>query len=181
MTSHIILALAIPFSTYAAEKISFNRDIRPILSENCFYCHGPDAQKQKANLRLDQRDAALKGGESGHPAIQPGKPAESEMIKNILSTDPDEHMPPKKTGKTLKPEQIELLKKWVAEGAEYQGHWAFLKPMRPQPPAQTVNPIDAFILKTLGEQGLKPSPEAPRETLIRRVALDLTGIPPKPE
>ena len=181
MTSHIILALAIPFSTYAAEKISFNRDIRPILSENCFYCHGPDAQKQKANLRLDQRDAALKGGESGHPAIQPGKPAESEMIKNVLSTDPDEHMPPKKTGKTLKPEQIELLKKWVAEGAEYQGHWAFLKPVRPQPPAQTANPIDAFILKTLGEQGLKPSPEAPRETLIRRAALDLTGIPPKPE
>jgi len=183
----LILALALSPGAHAAGKISFNRDIRPILSENCFYCHGPDAQKQKAELRLDLRDSALKGGESGKPAIQPGKPAESEMIKNILSADPDGHMPPKKSGKTLKPEQIELLKQWIAEGAEYQGHWAFLKPQRPavpeirNPKSEIRTPIDAFVLQKLVGQGLKPSPEAPRETLIRRVALDLTGIPPTPE
>jgi hypothetical protein len=187
MTRRLILALAIPLSTHAAEKISFNRDIRPILSENCFYCHGPDAQKQKAELRLDLRDAALKGGESGKAAIQPGKPTESEVIKHILSTDPEEHMPPKKSGKTLKPEQIELLKQWIAEGAEYQGHWAFLKPQRPvvpeirNPKSEIRNPIDAFVYARLEKEKLAPSPEAARETLIRRVSLDLTGIPPTPE
>ena len=206
MTRRFILALAIPLSAHAAEKISFNRDIRPILSENCFYCHGPDAQKQKAELRLDLRDAALKGGESGKAAIQPGKPAESEVIKHILSTDPDEHMPPKKSGKTLKPQEIELLKQWIAEGAEYQGHWAFLKPERPSVPEirnpksepsearqtaagspqgsaayQIRNPIDAFVYARLEKEKLAPTPEASRETLIRRASLDLTGIPPTPE
>lgn len=187
MTRRLILALAIPLSTHAAEKISFNRDIRPILSENCFYCHGPDAQKQKAELRLDLRDAALKGGESGKAAIQPGKPAESEVIKHILSTDPDEHMPPKKSGKTLKPQEIELLKQWIAEGAEYQGHWAFLKPERPSvpeirnPKSEVRNPIDAFVYARLEKEKLAPAPEASRETLIRRASLDLTGIPPTPE
>ena len=187
MTRRLILALAIPFSAHAAEKISFNRDIRPILSENCFYCHGPDAQKQKAELRLDLRDAALKGGESGKAAIQPGKPTESEVIKHILSTDPEEHMPPKKSGKTLKPEQIELLKQWIADGAEYQGHWAFLKPQRPDVPesgkrkAESGNAIDAFVYARLEKEKLAPAPEASRETLIRRASLDLTGIPPTPE
>ena len=175
-----VLALSL-LSASAAEKVSFNRDIRPILSENCFYCHGPDAQKQKAELRLDKRESAVKGGKSGMPAIQPGKPAQSEVVRRILATDPDDHMPPQKSGKVLKPEQVELLKKWITEGAEYQGHWAFLKPERPQPPKTSSHPIDAFVLQKLTENGLKPSPEASRETLIRRLALDLTGIPPTPE
>ena len=165
----------------AAEKISFNRDVRPILSDNCFHCHGPGEKDRKGGLRLDVREAALKGGENG-PAFVPGRPPESELVTRILSHDPDEQMPPKKANKTLKPEQIETLRRWIAEGAEYQGHWAFLKPERPAVPVNgALSPIDAFVRESLAKQGLKPSPEADKVTLIRRAALDLTGLPSAPQ
>ncbi|MBN9118637.1 MAG: DUF1553 domain-containing protein [Planctomycetes bacterium] len=160
--------------------IEYNRDIRPILAENCFACHGPDSAARKAGLRIDRRDAAVE-----MKAIVPGKPDESEMIRRIITDDERDVMPPKKSNKKLKPEQIALLKKWVASGAEYQAHWSFIPPTRPAVPAVkdktwVRNPIDNFVLARLEAQGLKPAPEADRRTLARRLALDLTGLPPDP-
>ena len=199
-----ILATAIAFSvlpfTHAAEKVSFNRDIRPILSDICFACHGPDVAKVKGGLRLDNKESAMKGGDSG-PAIVPGKPEASEVYKRLITHDAEDLMPPKKTNKVLTPEQIDSFRRWIAEGAEYQGHWAFISPERPAVPQKSAqssvpsgqskqpslsaerwslstNPIDAFVLARLAKEGLAPQPEAPKETLIRRVTLDLTGIPP---
>ncbi|MEO6740433.1 MAG: PSD1 and planctomycete cytochrome C domain-containing protein [Chthoniobacteraceae bacterium] len=173
------IALAVPDFAPAAEKVSFNRDIRPILSDICFTCHGPDVSKIKGGLRLDNKESAMKGGESG-PAIVPGKPEESEVYKRLITHDADDFMPPKKSGKTLKPEQVDAFRRWIAEGAEYQGHWSFIKPERPAVPTKAANPIDAFVLARLEKENLKPQLEAPKETLIRRVTLDLTGIPPTP-
>lgn len=164
----------------AAERtISFNRDVRPILSDLCFQCHGPDEQQRQGNLRLDLAGSALKGGDSG-AALVAGHPEASELMARILSTDPAVQMPPPKAGKTLKPAQVATLKQWIAEGAEYQGHWAFLKAERPEVPAiaGTTHPVDAFIRAKLATAGLEPSPPAARETLLRRVTLDLTGLPP---
>ena len=182
----------------AAEKVSFNRDIRPILSDICFACHGPDVAKVKGGLRLDNKESAMKGGESG-PAIVPGKPEQSEVYKRLITHDAEDLMPPKKTNKVLTAEQIDSFRRWIAEGAEYQGHWAFIAPERPAVPdvaalvraradrpaesaraftSAATNAIDAFVLARLAKEGLKPQPEAPKETLIRRVTLDLTGIPP---
>ncbi len=180
---HIAFALALaalPAAKAADAPLEFNRDIRPILSENCFACHGPDSAARKANLRLDKRDAAIEAG-----AIKPGDPDASEMIARIFSTEPEEMMPTPASHKTLKPEQKELLKRWVATGAEYQPHWSFLAPKRAEPPAvkNTAwlrNPIDRFVLAKLEEQGLAPAPEADRRTLARRLSLDLTGLPPEP-
>ncbi len=160
--------------------MNFNRDIRPILSDKCFHCHGPDEKERKAGLRLDSREASLAGGDSG-PAINLAKPETSEVVVRVLSKDKDEVMPPTKLHKPVTPAEADLLKRWIAEGAEYQGHWAFIKPERPTPPLNTANPIDAFIQKKLAEQGLKASPEADKETLIRRATLDLTGLPPTAE
>src|SRR6187200_1517285 len=127
----------------AEEPISFNRDVRPILSDACFHCHGPDEKERKGGLRLDLADAASTGGDSG-PAFVPGKPEASELIKRLVATDPDELMPPKKAGKTLTAAQIATLRRWVAEGGKYEGHWAFLPAKRPAIPATTppvANPI----------------------------------------
>jgi len=182
------VGLALAFSTHnahAADKVSFNRDIRPIFSDICFTCHGPDVSKMKGGLRLDTKETAMKGGDSG-PAIVPGKAEESEVFKRLITHDAEDIMPPKKFGKTLNTAQIETVRRWIAEGAEYQGHWAFIKPERPPVPGvknpigKIQNPIDAFVLARLEKEGLKPQPEAPKETLIRRVSLDLTGIPPTP-
>jgi hypothetical protein len=159
-----------------AGSVSFNRDVRPILSDKCFHCHGFDEKDRKGDLRLDLREAALKGGESG-PAIVPGKPEASELLKRIVSKDADEVMPPPKMHKPVSSAEAAVLTQWIAEGAEYQGHWAFLKPERPVPPAAG-NAIDAFIQQGLSKAGLKPSAEASKETLLRRVTLDLTGLPP---
>lgn len=175
-----VLVLSIPLAAAASEKISFNRDVRPILSDKCFHCHGPDEKERKGGLRLDSRDAALKGGDSG-PAFVVGKPEQSELLKRVTSGDADEVMPPPKLHKALTPAEVAVLKRWIADGAEYEGHWAFIKPVRPEPPLKTANPIDAFIAKRLAEKGLATSPEASRETLIRRVSLDLTGLPPTPD
>jgi len=165
----------------AAEKLQYNRDIRPILAEHCFACHGPDSAARKADLRLDQRDVAVEMG-----AIVPGKPDASALVARIQATDPDEVMPPPATKKKLTPQQKELLAQWIAQGAEYQPHWSLIPPQRPEVPqvrnaAWVRNPIDAFILAKLEAAGLTPAPEADRRTLARRLSLDLVGLPPDPE
>jgi len=165
---------------WAAGDVSFNRDIRPILVENCFSCHGADGAARKADLRLDERDAAVEAG-----AIVPGDPDSSTILDRICSTDPDTVMPPPAAKKTVTPEQRDLLAAWIAAGAEYEPHWSFLPPRRPEPPpvrdeSWVRNPIDRFILARLEAEGLAPAPEADRRTLARRVALDLTGLPPDP-
>ncbi len=163
--------------------IDFNRDVRPILSENCFVCHGPDEGQRKAKLRLDTRPGALARLRSGGNAIVPGKADASELVRRILSDDDSERMPPAKTNKKLTAAQKELLKRWIDQGAPYAQHWAFVAPKRPElPPVKrdgwVRNPIDRFILARLEKEGLQPAPEAERTTLIRRLALDLTGLPP---
>ncbi len=165
---------------FAQAKIEYNRDVRPILAENCFACHGPDSAARKAGLRLDQRDAAVKIG-----AIVPGKAKESALIEHIFSDDPKVIMPPPKTLKKLTAAQKETLKRWIMEGAEYQLHWSLLAPKRPPLPkvkndAWARNPIDRFILAEMEKRGMTPNPEADRRTLARRLSLDLTGLPPTP-
>ena len=168
----------------AADRIDFNRDIRPILSENCLSCHGPDAVTREAGLRLDVSDQSMWKGESGKVAIVPGSSDTSELVHRITSANPDELMPPPESGKKLTPKQIETLQRWIAEGAEYKGHWAFLSPVKAVPaPAKIVwgqNQIDHYVLADLEKQGLAPSPEADKITLLRRVTFDLTGLPPTP-
>ncbi len=164
----------------ATNKLQFNRDIRPILSENCFVCHGPDKNNRKGKLRLDVREVALEKG-----AIVPGKPWDSELVNRIFNTNEDDLMPPPASNKKLTSAQKELLKQWILEGAQYQPHWAYIKPTRPEIPvthdARWVrNPIDAFVLSALEKRGIQPSPEAERRTLLRRLSLDLTGLPPTP-
>ena len=166
-----------------ARSIDFNRDIRPILAENCLACHGPDKSKRKAGLRLDLRADATARLESGKQAVVPGNAANSHLLQVIASTDPDEQMPPKKTGKRLGPEQIELLRDWIVQGAEFKPHWSYVTPERPPlPPVVATNwprnELDHFILARLEKAGLTPSSEAEKPTLVRRVTLDLTGLPP---
>jgi hypothetical protein len=171
-------------STLAAEKpIDFNRDIRPIFSENCYACHGPDHNKRKNGLRFDHQEEPFQKLESGKIAIVPGDLANSEMIRRITTSDPDDHMPPPDSLNQLSKEQIELLKRWVKEGAKWKGHWAYIPPERPEVPkvkkkSWVRNAIDNFILARLEKEGLKPSREADKATLIRRVTFDLTGLPP---
>ena len=165
--------------TPAPAPVDFNRDVRPILSGNCFACHGPDETKRKAGLRLDKRDAAIRPAKSGATPIVPGKPEESELVERIITDDADLVMPPPASNKTLKPREKETLRRWLAEGAEYKEHWAFRRPVRPEvPPARGRNEIDAFVRARLEREGLSPAPEADRATLIRRLSLDLIGLPP---
>ena len=185
MQSHLsrLLVCSLLVTTASAAEISFNRDIRPILSDACFACHGPDEKAREADLRLDTAEGATEDHD-GVQAIVPGDLAKSELIARITSHDRDEVMPPVKTDKKLTPQQIDLLKKWIAQGAKYEGHWAFIAPERPPVPtlqggnAQVANPIDAFIRARLEKESLSPSPAAPKETLIRRLSYDLTGLPP---
>ena len=167
-------------SASAAEHVQFNRDIRPIFSDTCFACHGPDENKVKGKLRLDSLDAARKGGKSGEPAITPGHPEKSEVMKRLLTKDTDDHMPPADFHKVLSKAQIALVEQWIKEGAEYQGHWAFQIPVKPTVPTIPAggNAIDAFLTQGLTAKGLKPNGDAPKATLLRRAALDLTGLPP---
>jgi hypothetical protein len=164
----------------AEDPLDFNRDIRPILSENCFYCHGQDGQKREADLRLDDRQAAIDAG-----AIVPGEPGASTMLERIHSTDPDVLMPPPGSNRRLSDAQKKTLDRWIKDGAEYEPHWAFTPPERPTPPdvkqADWVrNDIDRFVLAKIEAAGLAPSPEAHRSTLIRRLHADLIGLPPTP-
>lgn len=166
-------------------KVSFNEDIRPLLSNKCFHCHGPDEEERQAKLRLDTREGALQD-HAGFAAVVPGNIEESELIYRILSDDEDEVMPPPGKGEPFTKAEVALLEQWIKEGAEYEVHWSYQKPVRPEVPEvtsgilQVRNPIDAFVLKRLHEEKLRPSPEADRPTLIRRVSLDLTGLPPTP-
>ncbi len=175
-------------SVHGAQHLDFNQDVQPILASNCFSCHGPDPEMRKAGLRLDLEESAFRK-RPGHPdAIVPGHPEKSELIKRIESNDPHYLMPqnPQGEAKPMKPADIAILKEWIKEGAVYRPHWAFEKPTRPALPAAAQsspwvkNPIDAFILARMRKQGLHPSPEADKETLIRRVTLDLTGLLPTP-
>ena len=183
----IILLLLLPVSAIAgpAAPVSFNRDIRPLMSNTCFHCHGPDASHRKAKLRLDLREEALKPGKSGELPIVPGKPEESGIMKRIFSTDEDELMPPPEEHKPFTPAQKETFRRWVAEGAVYEPHWAYTPLTRPAVPtpkdtAWGKNPIDAFIRVRQETQQLIPSPEAGKSTVLRRLNLDLTGLPPAP-
>ena len=161
--------------------IDFNRDIRPILSDKCLQCHGPDEATRKARLRFDTQEGAMaKAG-----VIVPGDAAASRLIRRVVSTDPGQVMPPPSTGHQLTAKEISQLKQWIAEGAKWAQHWAYIAPVRPTVPGLSVavsgwvrNPIDAFVLARLEREGLKPSPEADRLTLLRRVTFDLTGLPP---
>jgi hypothetical protein len=166
-----------------AEKTDFNRDIRPILADKCFKCHGPDTSQRKAKLRLDSLRDAQAPAESGSRAIVAGHVDESELIRRITSGDPEERMPPPRTGKTLSAAEIARLRSWIEEGARYDEHWAFRAPVRPEQPTAGKrgwcrNPIDSFIVARLESTGMSPSPEADKVTLIRRLSLDLIGLPP---
>ena len=187
LLSHSLLGFALSAATIGwAEPLEFNRDIRPILSENCFRCHGPDARKREAGLRLDQESPAKQPLESGATAIVPGDSASSALIQRVLSADADQKMPPVNSGKTLTAREIDLLKRWIDEGATWEGHWSLSPIKRPPPPrlyepGLSKNLVDAFVLEKLQEAKLSHAPEADRATLIRRLSLDLTGIAPLPE
>lgn len=168
----------------AMDPVDFSSQIRPIISSRCFACHGPDEEARKAKLRLDVRDDATREREGMFP-IKPGDPVHSEVIRRIAAKDEDDLMPPVKAGPPLKPEEIKLIQSWIAQGAPYAGHWAFAKPERPglptvQQASWLLNPIDAFILAKLEANQLQPSPSADRHALIRRLSLDLIGLPPAP-
>lgn len=180
-----LLVLLSPAVALAAslppEAVDFSRDVRPILAQYCFKCHGMDEHGRKGELRLDVRTNALGKGKSGETAIVPGHPESSELLRRIFSRDQDEVMPPPST-KTALPESAKVtLQNWVAEGANYQPHWAYVAPARPVPPSTEANAIDAFIRARLKKESLTPSPEADKLTLVRRVYLDLIGLPPTPK
>jgi len=160
----VLLAFLSPASVQANPKVEFNRDVRPILSDNCFNCHGSDSESREAGLRLDERDPAIAGGKSGLPAIVPGKPEESELLLRITAAHDSEDLMPTADSKKapLTAPQIAVLKQWIAEGAEYQPHWAFIAPRRPALPAGTkeANPVDAFVAVRRLAAGLKAAPEA---------------------
>lgn len=181
MTTAVVIGAQAAPASEPPGKLRYNRDVRPILLENCFACHGPDSAARKADLRLDQRDQAMSSA-----AIAPGKPDESEVIHRIETDDEALIMPPPETKKSLTAQQKEILRRWIAEGAEYEPHWSLIPPTRPAPPdVKTAgwvrNPIDQFVLARLEAEGLAPAPEADRRTLARRAALDITGLPPTPE
>lgn len=180
LTTVLLFLSGLISSANAEESLQYNRDIRPILAANCFACHGADSASRKADLRLDQRDAAIDYG-----AIAPGKPDESELINRVFSSDPEIVMPPPETKKNLTAQQKEVLKKWVVAGAEYQPHWSFIAPAKPDLPTTKnqqwpKNAIDRFVLAKLEASGLSAAPEADARTLFRRLHFDITGLPPSP-
>ena len=185
--AQFLAALAVASAALAAPapptRVDFNRDVLPLLSENCFHCHGPDEKAREAKLRLDTREGLLR---TQKPIVLPGKAAQSELFKRLVTKNPDDVMPPPKAKKSLTPAQVETIRRWIDGGANYATHWAFTPPVRPAVPKvqntkfKVQNPVDSFILARLEKEGLAQSPEAPRETLIRRVTLDLTGLPPTP-
>jgi hypothetical protein len=182
----VILGCSVTHAASGEEPLDFNRHIRPILSRHCFKCHGMDEKSRKAGLRLDTRDGALAPAKSGERAIVPGKPGASELLRRLHSKDADEVMPPPSTKTQLPPDAAALLERWIGEGAVYAPHWAFTGP-RPAPlpevatPGWVRTPVDRFILARLEKEGLTPASEAPKSVLVRRLYLDLIGLPPSPE
>lgn len=177
----------VPFPLAAAEPpVEFNRDIRPILSNHCYTCHGPDKNRREADLRLDTEAGLFEKLESGSTAIVPRQPAASELLRRITASDPSERMPPVEGESPLTPDQIATLRRWIEQGARWQGHWSLIPPKQVAPPVSRQQPewavgaIDRFILARLESEGLTPSPAADRTTLIRRLSFDLTGLPPTP-
>jgi hypothetical protein len=178
------LLMALVFGVVADPLVSgpveFNRDIRPILSDRCYFCHGPDKGHRKADLRLDTREGLLGApGETG--SVVPSKPDASELLERMLSTDPDKRMPPPKSGKDLSPAEIALVRRWIEQGAPYEGHWAFQAIKRPKPAVVAPEPIDGFVKALLAKKGLTMAGPTDRRTLLRRLSFDLTGLPPTPE
>lgn len=178
-----VLSFAIFCPAATAAKVDFNRDIQPVMADTCFRCHGFDEKARKARLRLDVRAEALQPAKSGAVPIVPGKPQESEVIRRLFTDEADDRMPPESIHKPLTAEQKELFRRWIAEGAEYRDHWAFIPPHPVEPPKVKASrwpktPVDCFILAQLEQKKLKPAPEADQPTLVRRLTLDLTGIPP---
>jgi hypothetical protein len=173
--------LFVASSSRATDKVQFSRDVQPILADNCYHCHGPDPKNRKAKLRLDDEASAKKS------VVVPGKSSESELYRRITTDDKSERMPPVHSNRKLTPDQIELLKRWIDEGAPWGMHWSLTSMVRPALPKlarygfSVRNPIDAFVLAVLEQNSLAPSPAAARATLIRRLSLDLTGLPPTPE
>jgi hypothetical protein len=182
LANFALLSVATDALAAAPTRVSFNRDIRPIMSDTCFHCHGFDAKARKAGMRLDLREEALKPTKNEFIPIVPGKPDESEIILRI--EDAGDPMPPEEAHKTLTAEQKALFRRWVAEGAVYEPHWAYAALNKPAVPAtrpRAVNPVDSFIRAKLAENKISPSPEAPKAQLLRRLSLDLTGLPPTSE
>jgi hypothetical protein len=185
LISGLLVSLLLQHRSVAQGPVEFNRDIRPILSSNCFDCHGMDAKKRKAELRLDTAEGAM-ANHDGSAAVKPGDVTGSSLWSRITSNDPDVVMPPPESKKSLTDAQKELLRRWIEEGAKYEKHWAFVPPVASPVPSVgdtrwVRNPVDAFILRKLEDAQLEPQQEADRETLIRRVALTLTGLPPRVE
>ena len=175
LTRSLILGLSLlvfgSVSAVAADEVEYNRDIRPILSDKCFFCHGPDAKHREADLRLDIEESAKES------AIVPGKTSESELVRRITSADTSERMPPEESGKKLSAKEIDLLKRWISQGAKYQPHWAYVPPKQSPKPtvknqAWPVNWIDYYLLARWEKEGLKPSPDADAVTIIRRLSFD---------
>ncbi|NBR85778.1 MAG: DUF1553 domain-containing protein [Verrucomicrobia bacterium] len=183
LVAAVSFALALKVAPASGAAVDFNPDVLPILSENCFHCHGPDEKAREVKLRLDTREGLLR---TQKPIVIPGKAAQSELFKRLITKNANDVMPPPKSKKSLTPAQIDTVRRWIDAGAPYATHWAFTPPVRPSVPnfrdSQFAirNSLDAFIADRLAKEGLRPSPEAPRETLIRRVTLDLTGLPPTP-
>jgi len=183
-SSGVYFAVGLALGTSSqAETVSFNKDIRPILSENCYACHGPDEESRKADLRLDIEAHAFESHGKYDPAIVKGKPAASPLYQRITTSDKDDVMPPPDSHKSLTVEEIELIAEWIKEGAKWEGHWAFVQPQKPKVPPATWgnNEIDAFLYEAMQAKRLTPNAKADRPTLARRLSLDLTGLPPTPE
>jgi hypothetical protein len=181
-TSIAALLALLAFLPSAGAAVDFSRDVLPILSDKCFHCHGPDARARKAGLRFDSKEGAFRV-RRGKAVIVPGKSAQSKLYRLVSSSDPDERMPPPESNRSLTPQQVDTLKRWIDEGAKWGQHWAFAPPNRPAVPTTrgqdwAHSAIDSFILARLEKEGLPPSPEAPREAWLRRVTFDLTGLPP---
>ncbi|MGH9841403.1 MAG: DUF1549 domain-containing protein [Blastocatellia bacterium] len=170
-------------SSGSSRRIDFNRDIRPILSDKCFACHGPDAPNRKIRLRLDSEEAAKADLGRGRRAIIPGNVEQSQLVRRITASDEAMRMPPVDSGHKLSQAEIGLLVEWIGQGARWQQHWSFIAPVRPPLPEVKNkdwprNAIDHFVLARLEQEGLQPSPEADRAALLRRLSFDLTGLPP---
>ena len=177
-----VAIVAIATCARAAPAVDFQRDVQPIFAEHCAQCHGMDAANRKSALRFDLRESALKGGDSGTPAIVPGQPEQSELIHRITSTDADVVMPPPRHNKPLSAKQIDTLQQWIRDGAKYESHWAFTAPRKANlPDVGTTHPVDALVVSRLKERNLSPSPSAPPAALCRRLYLDLIGLPPSPQ